>query len=136
MNDEKSVRVKHVNQLIRIIGSHGRRFFWNEEKQRFARMELIRGRIYFIDDYSGKPIYTHRTGFGNYWRGFSHGGTLRSLVEDMRDYIANGTQIQRCKIVIKQLGRSDLEDNIWGYPKDDAEAVRREAYALPIISQK
>jgi hypothetical protein len=34
MNDEKSVRVEHANQLIRIIGSHGRRFFWNEKNQK------------------------------------------------------------------------------------------------------
>lgn len=131
----KQDRLTHANQLIKIIGTYGRRFFWNSENKKFARMDLRGGHVYFIDDYTGIAIYTHKTGFSNKWRGFSHGGTLRSLVEDMRDYIANGTQIPRWKIVIQQFGRDNLEDNIWGYPKDDAEAVRREAYALPIISQ-
>ena len=55
-------------------------------------------------------------------------------MEDMRDYMLTGTQIPRWKIVIKQLGQSGLERNIWGYDVESAKAVREAAYALPIIS--
>jgi hypothetical protein len=141
-------RLAHANALIRIIASHGHRYFWHggvhvwdpaaqasvfKPADRYARLELRRGRVYFIDDYTGKPVYTHPSRFGNRWRGFSHGGTLRALVEDMRDYVTHGTPIARWKIVIQQLDRADLEDNVWGYEAQAAARVREQAYALPIV---
>lgn len=146
---EKLERVKHANALIKIIASHGRRFFYYGgsnvfdpvtkittfvPEDRFARIELRRGRVFIIDDYTQKSVYTHKTGFGNNWRGFSHGGTLRGLVEDMRDYIIHGTPIPRWKIVIQQRGQAGLEDNIWGYDVESANSVRSAAYALPIVA--
>lgn len=132
----KQERVEHANQLIRIIGSHGRRFFYYAKDTRYARFELRNGRVYFIDDYSDRAIYTHRTGFTSHWRGFTHGGTLRALVEDMRDYITDGTPVPAWKIVIKQLGASGLEGNVWGYDVESAQAVRAAAYQLPIIGPR
>lgn len=141
-------RLAHANALIGIIATHGRRFFWHGgvhvwdpaaqasvlvPADRTARLELRRGRVYFIDDYTDKPVYTHPTRFGNRWRGFSHGGTLRALVEDMRDYVTNGTPIARWKIVIQQLNSPGLEDNVWGYDAQAAAQVREQAYALPIV---
>lgn len=151
---EKEARLAHANELIRIIASHGRRFFFHHgtnrydpktkittfvAANRFAYLELRNGRVYFVDDYTSQAIYTHRAGFGNKWRGFSHGGTLRALVEDMRDYIIHGTPIARWKIVIQRLqakGTDDLEDNVWGYDADAARAVREAAYKLPIIESE
>lgn len=143
-------RLEHANELIRIISSHGRRFFWSRgrsiwdkaakkavfvETNQVARFELRDGRLFYIDDYTQKAIYALGTGYRNKWRGFSHGGTLRALVEDMRDYILEGTPLHPGKIVISQLGKPDLEDNIWGYDADSARAVRAAAYQLPILSQ-
>lgn len=130
----KQERLEHANQLIKIIGSHGRRFFWNEGKQRFASLALMRGRVYYVDDYSGELVYTHHTPFGNDWRGFSHGGTLKALVQDMRDYVMHGTRIPRWRIVIERL-QGGLANNIWGYPLEAALAVRAAAYALPICAE-
>lgn len=148
--NEKQDRLGHANALIRIIASHGRRFFWYggvnrwdqatksstfEAADRMARLELRNGRVYFVDDYTQKAVYTHMTAnFENGWRGFSHGGTLRSLVEDMRDYVMKGTLIPRWKIVIERSGARSLEENIWGYDVAAARAVRDAAYALPIIA--
>ena len=92
--------------------------------------------MYIIDDYSGKAVFTHNTNFGNEWRGFSHGGTLQGLVENMRDYIVKGTPVPRWKIVIEQLGGKGLEDNIWGYDIEAAKAVRKAAFELPIIASQ
>ncbi|MEM5371324.1 hypothetical protein V4C53_35565 [Paraburkholderia azotifigens] len=126
-------RVVHANLLIRAIASHGRRFFYYSEGDRYARFELdARGRVWFIDDYSERRIYTHAPSYRR-WKGFTHGGTLRSLVEDMRDYIIKGTQVPRWKIAIRQLGKP--EDDIWGYGFDAAEAVRKAAFALPIMAR-
>ena len=54
-----------------------------------------RGKVWIIDDYSGKRVFTHETVWGGRWRGFSHGGTLRSLVEAFRDYICTGEPLNR-----------------------------------------
>lgn len=127
----KQQRAEQVNQAIKIIGSHGRRFFYNKDHNRFARMEVDeRGKVWFIDDYSGKRIYTHKTGFGSRWKGFTHGGTLRSLVEEFRIYISRGL-----KVWPGVLGPERLSDgsNIWGYPEDDMQAVRKAASALPVF---
>ncbi|GJH00234.1 hypothetical protein [Paraburkholderia terrae] len=124
-------RAVHANQLIRAIASHGRRFFYNARADRYARIELdVAGRVWFIDDYRESRIYTHRRGSWNRM-GFSHGGTLHSLVDDMREYIVHGTRIPRWKIAIRQLG--NRSENIWGYSPEAAEAVRAAAYALPIM---
>lgn len=130
----KQERLQHANDLIKAIGSHGRRFFYSAERDAFACLELRNGRVWWIDDYMGRCVFTHRTTFTNGWRGFSHGGTLRSLVEDMRDYITHGTPIPRWKIVIQRLSAADddLGDNVWGYSEEAARAVRAAAYALPI----
>jgi hypothetical protein len=146
---EKLRRAEHANELIKIIAAHGRRFFhysgsnvFDPETKvatfvladRVAYIELRRGRVYFVDAYSQQAVFTHKTNFGGRWRGFSGGGTLRSLVEDMRDYIIDGTPIPRWKIVIQQLGHNDLVGNIWGYDVAAAQAVRAAAYTLPIIA--
>lgn len=145
----KQTRLEHANALIKIISSHGRRFFWHGGVQkwdavaqknvlvpadRLARFELEKGRLYFVDDYTEKAILLPRPNWGRGdWRGFSHGGTLRSLVEAMSNYIRLGTRVPRWQIVIKQLGESGLERNVWGYDPKPAEAVRAEAYQLPIV---
>lgn len=126
----KEQRAAHANALIDVIARHGRRFFYNQRHQRNARIELRNGRVYFIDDYSGKAIYTHRTTFENRWRGFSHGGTLRSLIEQLRDYIMNGTLLSRW-VIAPAYAASD--GDIWGYGPA-AEAVRAEAWALPLFA--
>lgn len=128
----KLQRIEHANALIKVISDHGRRFFWNEKDQRIARLELDpRGRVWFHDDYRAARIYTHDT--GGRWRGFSHGGTLRSLVIAMRDYVTKGEQIPRWRIATINLYGGDEGENIWGYDKAAAEATRAAAFTLPII---
>lgn len=128
---ERSARAEHANQLIRVIADHGRRFFWNEGRQRYASIEVDeRGKVWFVDDYSGRRIYTHKTTFGNGWMGFSHGGTLRSLVEKMRDYIMAGEQIHLDRIAPTMI---DGKTNLWGYERLAAYETRIKAMDLPII---
>lgn len=128
----KAERLSHANQLIAIMAAHGRRLFFNEKTKRTAYLQLtVSGRIYFVDDYTGKAIYTHKTGFTSKWRGFSHGGTLRTLVEMMRDYVAKGVQIPSAYIGLE---RQFSDGNIWGYESDAMQKVRQEAALLPIIS--
>lgn len=127
----KMQRAEHVNQVIRIIADHGRRFFYNEARSRYASMEVDhRGKVWFIDDYSGKRIFTHETVWGGRWRGFTHGGTLRRLVEEFRDYIRTGAPLSRFYLGPE---RSFDESNIWGYDEEGMRAVREQAGALPVF---
>lgn len=123
-------RLEHANKLIEVIAAHGRRFFWSESRQRTARLDLTLGCVFFTDAYTGKLICTATEGR---WDGFSNGGTLKALVEDMRDYIVDGERIARWKIVMPRHDDT-LEDNIWGYSGEAAKAVREAAFALPIIA--
>lgn len=139
----KEQRLAHANELIKIIARHGRRFFFSKRFHsdrfgevvetpagRVAMLVLRNGRVYHFDEYTGKTIYTHWTPFGNDWRGFSHGGTLRSLVEKMRDYVMTGEQISLDFIAPTM---RDGKSNLWGYGREAAYNVRTEAAKLPII---
>ncbi|MBX7277155.1 hypothetical protein K2E96_16430 [Pseudomonas sp. ERGC3:05] len=102
----KRQRAEQVNQVIRIIGTHGRRFFFNQAGDRFASMEVDH-------------------------RGFSHGGTLRSLVEGFRDYIRTGELMHPGYLGPERFDYS----NIWGYDEEGMKAVREQAGALPVFRQ-
>lgn len=129
---ERAQRAEHVNALIKIIGSHGRRFFYSPQFDRFAHVELRQGRVYFVDDYSDRAIYTHATGFVSHWRGFSHGGTLRDLVERLRDYIIDGQPLP-IGVIGRYLVGTNPASNVWGYSRDAIIATRQEAAKLPIF---
>lgn len=128
----KQQRVEQVNQVIRIIADHGRRFFYSQSVNRYASMEVdARGKVWLTDDYTGKRIFTHKTVWGGRWRGFSHGGTLRNLVEAFRDYIRTGAPLNP-----GYLGPERFDDsNIWGYDEAGMKAVREQAGALPVFRQ-
>lgn len=127
---EKLNRLQKVNKLIREIADCGRRFFYSKSNNRYAQMEIDKnGKIWFIDDYTGKRIYTHCIK----WKGFSHGGTLKGLIELFRDYIGHNKQINPANF-------GPWPDwccggDLWGYG-DDMEKVRNAAIiALGLIEQ-
>lgn len=129
---DKQSRCNLVNEAIRIIGSHGRRFFYCKSKDAWASMEVdARGRVWFVDDYTRRRVYTHEASFGNDWIGFSHGGTLRNLVELFRDFIRTGKPLHP-----GYLGH-EREDgsNIWGYEPEAMAIVRAQAGALAMFRQ-
>lgn len=118
-------RLGHANDLIKVVSDHGRRFFWNESAKRVAHMELDqRGKLWWIDDYRGARVCVEKMGgYEHGWRGFSHGGTLKSLAQAMRDYIKTGARIRHGYIA----------PEYWGYSLQAAQACRDAALMLPII---
>jgi hypothetical protein len=89
--EEKRERAVIANAIICAIASHGRRFFsLSADKPGIVEGDRTsyftvddRGRVWFTDKWSRKRIYT----YNGTWHGFSEGGTLRSVVEMLRDYI-------------------------------------------------
>lgn len=125
-------RVRHTNELIKAISDHGRRFFWNERDKRVAKLELDqRGKVWWVDDYRGARVCIEKMcgQEREHWRGFSHGGTLRSLVQLMREYIKTGERIHIGRICQKRLS----DEDIWGYGEEAANATIRDVQGLPII---
>lgn len=85
---EKHERLKHANAVLRAMGSHGRHFFYSKTRDRFAELVLdASGRVRLIDDYTGTHVWLDK---GGRWRGFSHGGTCRAIVEDLARYVRTG----------------------------------------------
>lgn len=120
-------RVDHANELIRLIASCGREFFRNGET--IAHMEIDkRGKVWFVDQYTCRRIYTHYSGR---WRGFNHGGTMRRLIERLRDYITKEKKLNPFIIAPRCSNKDD--SNIWGYEPSEAQALRAEAWIIPMF---
>lgn len=103
----KQRRIIRVNSLIRIIGDSGRHFF--RHKDQYARMELDdNGRLWWVDDYTQKKIYLH---YPNWRKGFSHGGTMRDLVNRMKEFVMHGHSITGVGPWPQWICDGDL----WGY---------------------
>lgn len=124
--DDKIARLDRANKMIEAIASCGRKFFRDGET--VATLELDnRGRVWFHDSYSKQRIFTHRPG---QWRGFSSGGTLRRLVENLRDYVTRGDLLQHG--VFGPWPQWLASGDLWGYGSE-MEKVRQAAEALGIM---
>lgn len=119
---ERLERIKHVNDLIKVISDHGRRFFWNAKDQRVARMEMdARGRLWWIDDYRGARVSIEKIGGHEHrWKGFSHGGTLMSLVQALRHYVKTNDPISMYSIA----------PDCWGYDAEAQAATKQAALSI------
>lgn len=121
----KKGRAEQASRFLTAIAGCGRKFF--AHNGRVSRFEVDdRGRVWFVDSYREHRIYTHYEGR---WRGFSEGGTLRSLVCVLRDFIRTGEQ--------QRLHLGPWPDwicngDLWGYGADMA-TVRTAAEACGIV---
>ncbi len=118
----KRSRATLVNGFLAVIAGCGRQFFrYGERVSTFEADD--RGRIWFIDAYSQRRIYTHHR---YEWKGFTNGGTIRTLVEELRDYIRTG---QRPVLNIGPWPEYVCDGDLWGYG-DAMQQVRAEAENL------
>ena len=116
----KQERLEAANEFIKVIASCGRNFLSsnsdirNKEAKPFVSFMEIdkRGRVWFTDYYTKKRIYTHYDGR---WRGFTSGGTLKMIVESMRDFITKGSTMRAGYF---QPEMDNGFGNPWGYGED------------------
>lgn len=125
----RQVRCFYANQLLQVIASHGRRFFYSPAHDRVARL-VYDDSVYLIDAKSGVRVVLRNNGD---WAGFSHGGGMRDLVRMMRDYVMKGTRIGMHFIGLE---RTFGKGNIWGYADDQMQACREAACLLPIVIEQ
>ncbi len=100
MNKFKKERLDNANRLIKLIGELDYKlnpkarswFFFSKESREgtpynFSKFIIDNNKIFYIDEYTENRIYPYRN---SKWWGFSNGGTLRGLVQDIREWIVTG----------------------------------------------
>jgi hypothetical protein len=128
-------RIEKVNALLRLIASHGRRFFRHRDDRTGAeRVSQFfmdpTGRIWLMDKHTWRPVWVSYPGR---WREFTEGHTLRLLIEALRDYIRTGKLVSP-----HHLGPWpdwDCDGDPWGYGKETMQTVRDGARELEIFWQ-
>jgi hypothetical protein len=116
----KAERIADANYLILQISMFGRRFFYNDRYDRVARFEItIDGKLWFRDDYTDERVYVAYRG---HWRNFSHGGTLRRLVEALAKYIRSGERISASHF--GPWPEWCCDGDPWGYGKETMAKLR------------
>lgn len=122
-------RIAQANAVIDAMASHGRRFFAGRDGAPNARFLLAKGHVRFSDDYLKLPF--DPTAQGD-WPHFSHGGTLRSIVEALTAYVMDGDPVPSGHFGPwpSRLNGGDL----WGYGTDAMASVRSQIAGNPAIA--
>lgn len=124
---DRNERLEAANEMLRDVASCGRKFFAYQD--RVSRFELDGcSRIWFIDKYTQKRIYVQYKGR---WKGFSDGGTLRALVERLRNFITQGDRLPSG--IFGPWPEWVCGGDLWGYGKD-MPTVRESAQRLGILA--
>lgn len=123
--EERIARVEKVNEFIRTAAQLGRRFFYHAPSWRVSQFKLDdRGRLWWHDSYHPEnPIFTHYVGR---WKYFTLGGTMRNLIENMREYIMHNTPLDP-----SLLGIEGFDPDPWQYGPD-MQQVQAKARQLQI----
>jgi len=120
-------RLDAANSIIAEIAGCGRKFFLHSGKVSKLEMDK-RGRLWFVDSYEGYRTYLHYSG---QWRKFHNGGTLRNLVEYLRDFVLHGNALPARIFGPWPNWRNG--GDIWGYGKDNMESIRAKALELGLL---
>ena len=101
MKKSEQDRLDAANEFISVIASCGRNFFSENSDMHGSRrvenpfistMEVDKyGKVWFTDYYTRKRIYTHYSGD---WNGFTSGGTLRNIVQALREFIKRDAKMR------------------------------------------
>lgn len=87
----KLERIHNANKFLESIASCGRRFFEHDHGIGFLEVakfeENDTGHLYFFESWHRQWHYVSR---GGEWCWFHNGGTLRSLIESLIEYIKTG----------------------------------------------
>lgn len=125
-----TARIENANQVLRVISSHGRRFFWSEKHKRVSHFIGTAKAVYYVDHWTGSVI---DTADGKEWHGFTNGGTMRALVENLVQYIRTGNPVTRW-----HFGPWDHDycrGDLWGYGQEEMEKVRRDLSSNPAVEK-
>ncbi|MGX5609508.1 hypothetical protein ACWKTZ_24360 [Bacillus cereus] len=81
-------RMNDVNELIKLISSLDRRFFYSQYTNQISYFSFDT-ELFYVDSYSGKKLYITDEQ-NSPMEGFNGGGTLWDLVKSFRKFIVTG----------------------------------------------
>lgn len=127
-------RLEKANAIIRVIGSHGRRFLSENSDRRESELTPnpffayffvdSQNELWYVDRYTRRPILVRLQD----WSGFSDGGTLRSIIVHLAHYI------NACSVLeMRHFGPFPYwlcGGDPWGYGLDEMEKVREGIKAI------
>lgn len=117
-------RLNEMNDLIKVISSVGRRFFYHDGEVSYFFIK--NNRLYMKNEYNGLEMCLS-TKYGYPPRRFHHGGTLWALVTEFKEYIRYG---------INEREVSVLYSPYWGYDKSDMEVIRNYAIGIKYLKDE
>jgi hypothetical protein len=127
---KKIERAEAINKLIAMIGSKGRRFFHDQDTLSLSYF-TFRGkkkRLWFVDK-AGASLSPYESNLRND-HGFSEGGTLWSLIHDMREFILTGEAANG------NHGYRGLLSDGWGYPKGEMQEIISYAKEIGFVGER
>ncbi|MFU2936905.1 hypothetical protein ACM7NO_26475 [Pseudomonas aeruginosa] len=125
----RAQRCNAANEFIQVIASCGRHFFRDRGAGHNGFLSLNpRGTIvWFHDDYTGQRINISKEGD---WAGFSHGGTLKGLLQSIGRHVLAGSRLRHGYF---QPVMDNGFNNPWGY-EEDILLVRAAGIRLGLVS--
>lgn len=123
MRKSQLERMNSINELIEVIATIDRKFFYSERTGSIAKFIEGKTTVFWFDEYSEKKIsltYSNRNNFG-------HGGTLWGLVNDFKEWILNGEYSDGNN------GYGGLYCPHWGYSGEGMTIIREKAKEIGYI---
>ncbi|MGF6282279.1 hypothetical protein ABH908_000237 [Pseudomonas frederiksbergensis] len=107
-------RCINANEFLQVIANCGRNFFRNTGSGHdgYLTMNERSTIVWFHDDFTSARLNVSREG---YWDGFSHGGTLKSLLGSVGKHILTGKTMRYGYFQPKM---DNGFENPWGYDDD------------------
>jgi len=113
----KQERLDIANQILVHISQYGRQFFLHEGRVTHFDLDH-RGRLWLVDGYTQKRIYLAY----KYWKhGFSEGGTLRSLIVNLSEFIRWAEPIRNH---FGPFPKYLCDGDLWGYGHEPMARLR------------
>lgn len=129
---QRQLRLQRANAIIVTISNCGRHFFRQSIDGRVSKFEIAEnGRLYFRDKYSDHRLPCSHTKGRAWQQHFTEGGTLKSLIEAIANYIKTGETISL--FFFGPWAATTCNGDLWGYG-DDMELVREHAKRLGIVA--
>jgi hypothetical protein len=127
-------RIEKINELIKVIGSKGRKFLSSHHDDYDLKRELtynyfivIKSKLFLVDNYTKKEINMSRDYIPN--TGFSSGGTMWGLMLDFANYIKTGNYSNHLN------GYGGLYCPHWGYSEEDMKEIREFARSIGYLAK-
>jgi len=131
---QRQLRLQRANAIIGTISNCGRRFFRQSIDGRVSKFEIAEnGRLYFRDKHSDRRLPCSHTKGRTWQRYFSEGGTLKSLIESLANYIKKDEPIS--PFFFGPWSPTTCNGDLWGYG-DDMARVRDHAKRLGIVTEQ